>query len=88
MNLVPPALPSGDSPSTVQQYYNYLQAHQETQYRPDTWHVRWLDLAWLWGFVIALAVILLWWVWQYRTTTASGATQRSWRVRRRASSSC
>jgi hypothetical protein len=68
MNLVPPALPSGDSPSTVQQYYNYLQAHQETQYRPDTWHVRWLDLAWLWGFVIALAVILLWWVWQYRTT--------------------
>ena len=21
-------------------------------YRPDTWHVHWIDLAWLWGFVI------------------------------------
>jgi hypothetical protein len=35
---------------------------------PDTWHVRWLDLAWLWGFAIALSLLALGWLWQYRTT--------------------
>src|SRR5438093_8536963 len=68
MSLVPTSLPSGESPFKAQQFYDYLQAHQETQYHPDTWHVRWLDLAWLWGFAIALAAVLLWWIWQYRTT--------------------
>jgi hypothetical protein len=64
------AMPSGDfaSPAEAQQYYDYLQAHQQTLQRPDTWHVHWLDLAWLWGFVIALVIIALAWVWQYRTT--------------------
>jgi ABC-type multidrug transport system fused ATPase/permease subunit len=68
MSLVPNSLPSGESPVHAQQFYTYLQAHQQTQYHPDTWHVRWLDLAWLWGFVLAMAVVLLLWVWQYRST--------------------
>jgi hypothetical protein len=61
-------MPSGDSPLKVEQYYDYLQAHQQTAYPPATWHVRWLDLAWLWGFALTLVVVLLWWIWQYRTT--------------------
>jgi polyferredoxin len=68
MSVTPHDMPTGDSPIKAQQYYHYLNGHQETMYRPDTWHVRWLDLAWLWGFVIALALVLLLWVWQYRTT--------------------
>jgi hypothetical protein len=65
-------MPSGDSPSEAHAYYQYLQAHQETMQRAATWHVRWIDLAWLWGFVIALSLIALWWVWQYRTTRQKG----------------
>ncbi len=61
-------MPSGDSPQDAQAYYQYLQAHQETMQRAATWEIRWIDLAWLWGFVIALVLIALWWVWQYRTT--------------------
>jgi len=61
-------IPSGDTPSKAQAYYHYLQAHQETMQHPDTWHVRWLDLAWLWGFVVVLAVVFILWLWQYRTT--------------------
>ena len=61
-------MPSGDSPAKAQAYYHYLNAHQLTMQRPATWEVRWLDLAWLWGFAIALSVIMLLWVWQYRST--------------------
>jgi hypothetical protein len=61
-------MPSGDSPQKVDAYYHYLQAHQETMHAPATWHVRWLDLGWLWGFVIVLALVTLAWVWQYRST--------------------
>ena len=61
-------MPSGDKPSKARDYYEYLQGHQETLHHPDTWHVRWLDLAWLWGFVIALVLVALLWVWQYRST--------------------
>jgi hypothetical protein len=61
-------IPSGDTPQKVHAYYQYLQAHQETTHAPATWHVRWLDLAWLWGFVIVLVVVTLGWVWQYRST--------------------
>ena len=68
MSLGPHTMPSGESPQHAQQYYDYLQAHQQTMYHPDTWHVRWLDLAWLWGFVIGLVLLLLLWIWQYRTT--------------------
>ena len=61
-------IPSGDSPQKAQQYYHYLQGHQETMQAPATWHVHWLDLAWLWGFVGALVLVALLWIWQYRTT--------------------
>jgi hypothetical protein len=61
-------MPSGDTPGKAQQYYHYLQGHQETQYRAATWHVHWLDLAWLWGFLLALILAVLLWIWQYRTT--------------------
>jgi hypothetical protein len=61
-------MPRGDSPHTAQQYYDYIQAHQQTLQAPDTWHVKWLDLAWLWGFAVVLVLVALWWVHQYRTT--------------------
>jgi hypothetical protein len=61
-------MPRGDTPQKVNEYYQYLQKHQETLHAPATWHVRWLDLGWLWGFMIVLAVVTLAWVWQYRTT--------------------
>jgi hypothetical protein len=61
-------MPSGDSPEDVRQYYHYLQGHQETLQSPATWHVHWVDLAWLWGFAIVLTLVTLWWIWQYRTT--------------------
>jgi hypothetical protein len=61
-------VPSGDTPSKAHDFYLYLQGHQETMQQPATWHVRWLDFAWLWGFVIVLLLVLLGWVWQYRTT--------------------
>ena len=47
------AMPSGDTPEKAQQYYQYLQAHHETDGRVDTWTVDWFALAWLWGFVVA-----------------------------------
>jgi hypothetical protein len=65
-------MPSGDSPSKAHDYYVYLQSHQQTMQMPATWHVRWLDLAWLWGFAIVLSLIALRWVWQYRTTRQPG----------------
>jgi hypothetical protein len=61
-------MPSGDTPTRVDAFYRYLQGHQQTPQAPATWHVRWVDLAWVWGFVIALAAFLLLWVWQYRST--------------------
>ena len=90
------AMPSGESPEKAQQYYEYLQATSRRCTRPDTWHVHWVDLAWLWGFLIVLVVIAALWVWQYRSTrqrdgstrwTASAATRRR-RPGRRRSSSC
>jgi hypothetical protein len=61
-------MPSGSSPQTAERFYDYLTAHHQDDYRVETWHVDWMSLAWLWGFVLALVVILLLWVWQYRTT--------------------
>jgi hypothetical protein len=61
-------MPTGDSPQKVRDYYLYLQAHHQTDGRVVTWHVDWLSLAWLWGFAIVLALVLIWWIWQYRTT--------------------
>ncbi len=67
-NVVPPSMPSGDSPHTVDQYYLYLQGHHQDDGRIATWHVDWVSLAWLWGFLIVLAAAIVLWVWQYRTT--------------------
>lgn len=60
--------PKGDTPEKVREFYLYLQGHQETTHRVATWHVDWMSLAWLWGFVIALIAVLVLWVMQYRTT--------------------
>ena len=61
-------MPSGDSPETAQAYYHYLNAHQLTMQRAGTWHLRWLDLAWLWGFLLVMVLLIILWIWQYRTT--------------------
>jgi hypothetical protein len=61
-------MPSGEAPDKAEKFFHYLQGHQETQYRAATWHVHWLDLAWLWGFLLALVVAIALWIWQYRTT--------------------
>ena len=63
------SMPSGESPQHAQQYYHYLQSHQLVLHGRDaTWHVDWTSLAWMWGFVVVLAVILLFWIRQYRST--------------------
>jgi hypothetical protein len=62
------SMPTGDSPQTAERFYQYLQSHQVPAGRVETWHVDWISLAWMWGFVIALVTILLFWVRQYRTT--------------------
>jgi hypothetical protein len=61
-------MPSGDSPAHAQAYYHYLQAHQQTMQKPDTWTVHSVDLAWMWGFLAILALLIVWWIWQYRST--------------------
>ena len=61
-------MPTGDSPQKVRDYYLYLQGHHQSDGRIATWHVDWFSLAWLWGFVIVLGLVLIWWIWQYRTT--------------------
>jgi heme/copper-type cytochrome/quinol oxidase subunit 2 len=61
-------MPSGESPQHAQRYYHYLQAHQETMQSAATWHIRWMDLAWLWGFMIVLSLAIVLWIWQYRST--------------------
>ena len=61
-------MPNGDAPQKAQEYYQYLLAHHETEHRVNTWTVDWHSLAWLWGFVGALALILILWLWQYRST--------------------
>ena len=62
------AMPKGDSPQKAQDFYHYLLANHETEHPVKTWHVDWMALAWMWGFVAALSLILIWWVRQYRTT--------------------
>jgi hypothetical protein len=61
-------MPTGDTPQKVHDYYLYLNGHHETDHPVATWHVEWMALAWLWGFVIVLVLGILLWVWQYRTT--------------------
>jgi ABC-type uncharacterized transport system permease subunit len=64
----PNSMPSGDSPHTAQQYYLYLQGHHQNDGRVVTWTVDWLSIAWLWGFLVALILAILLWIWQYRST--------------------
>ncbi len=66
-------MPRGDSPAKAHQYYHYLQGHQETMQAPATWHVRWVDLAWMWGFVAVLSLLTVLWIWQYRSTRQKAA---------------
>jgi hypothetical protein len=66
------SFPTGDSPQKAQDFYLYLQGHHETENRVVTWHVDWVSLAWLWGFVIVLVVALVMWVMGYRTTRQRG----------------
>ena len=60
--------PTGDTPEKARDFYLYLQGHHESEGRVATWHVDWMSLAWLWGFLIVLVLALLIWVRQYRTT--------------------
>jgi hypothetical protein len=62
------SMPTGDTPEKVRQFYLYLDGHQETTRPVQSWHVDWLSLAWLWGFALAIIVVLLLWIDQYRTT--------------------
>jgi hypothetical protein len=63
------AMPRGDSVAKVEEYYNYLQARQLTPHgRTETWHVDWTALGWMWGFVIALGLIFVVWVRDYRSS--------------------
>lgn len=62
------AMPTGDTPEKVEEYYRYLQGHHETDHTVATWHVDWMSLAWMWGFVVVLSLGIIWWIWQYRTT--------------------
>jgi hypothetical protein len=61
-------MPTGDSPHKVRDYYLYLNGHHEVDHPVKTWHVDWGSLLWEIGFVIVLALVIVWWVWQYRTT--------------------
>jgi hypothetical protein len=63
------AMPRGDSVAKVQQYYDYLQSRQLTPHgRTETWHVDWVSLGWMWGFVIVLTLIFVVWVRDYRSS--------------------
>jgi hypothetical protein len=63
------AMPKGDSVQEVHDYYLYLEGHQLTPHgRTETWHVDWSSLAWMWGFVIVLAIILVLWIRDYRSS--------------------
>jgi hypothetical protein len=62
------AMPTGDTPQKVEDYYLYLQGHHQTDHPVATWHVDWMSLAWMWGFVAVISAALIFWVWQYRTT--------------------
>ena len=56
------SMPRGDTPEKVNDFYLYLNGHQQTTHPVQTWHVDWMSLAWLWGFASVLIVILLLWV--------------------------
>jgi len=59
-------------PSQPDAYYHYLQAHHQTDHHVKTWQVDWVSLYWLWGFVVAICLVTLLWVRQYRSTRQRG----------------
>jgi hypothetical protein len=61
-------MPSGSSPQEAEAYFRYLNAQHLSDGRVGTWHVDWVSIAWIWGFVAALCLVLLLWIRQYRTT--------------------
>jgi hypothetical protein len=62
-------MPKGDSVQKVHDYYLYLQGRQLAPHgRTETWHVDWTALAWLWGFVVVVVVVILFWVRDYRSS--------------------
>jgi hypothetical protein len=66
------AMPSGDSPTTAENYYLYLQGHHQTDGRVVTWDVDWFSIAWMWGWLVVMIVVLVWWILQYRRTLQRG----------------
>jgi phosphoglycerol transferase MdoB-like AlkP superfamily enzyme len=69
VGLIAAGMPTGDSPEKAERYYRYMNGHQQTQILPvQSWHVNWMALAWMWGFVVVLSIAIIWWIWQYRTT--------------------
>ena len=62
-------MPTGHSPRVAQQFYLYLQGHQQDppNSRVQTWHVDRPALLWVWGFVAAVILILLIWILEYRS---------------------
>jgi hypothetical protein len=60
-------------PSQPDAYYDYLQAHHQTDHHVETWQVNWWSLGWMWGFVVVISVVTLLWVRQYRSTRQRGA---------------
>ena len=62
-------MPTGDSPRVAQDFYLYLQSHQQAppNSRVETWKVDGPALLWLWGFVVVVALILFVWIREYRS---------------------
>ncbi|MDP9286145.1 MAG: hypothetical protein M3P41_14510 [Actinomycetota bacterium] len=65
-------------PKQPDAYYHYLQAHHQTDHPVKTWQVDWTSLAWLWGFVLVLAVVIILWLRQYRSTRQRVYPADSW----------
>ena len=59
-------------PSRPDAYYNYLQAHHQSDHPVKMWQVDWASLYWLWGFVVAICLITVLWIRQYRSTRQRG----------------
>lgn len=58
-------------PSQPDAYYQYLQAHHQSDDPLKNWTVDWLSLAWMWGFMIVISVLTLLWIQQYRHSRQS-----------------
>ena len=62
-------MPSGSSPRRrTGSITTTCSPTTRTMARTATWTVDWVSLAWMWGFVLAMTLILILWVMQYRTT--------------------